>query len=1316
MNTNRIIDNEPLENIHDDSDLLFTNTFVNSISHQDISFNQKENFKRYYEDKKKNAENKKIIELVDEQDIYDDFSKFVNKTVEKTNVIRNTVQKNKQNTIKTEKISTISVDSSNRDFYKYPSQNHFKLDFRKTFYNVKSIKLISSSIPNTDRVIRDTPEEIRTDKISWQNLDDQYIGIYTNCVASTTVSETVDITVPDHGLSTQEYVDPLTIILSNSTTVPSIDGEWSVTIIDSNTLRIPFGGGLTVSGTSQVDVGFPTYTVYLTPGNYSLTTLSVEMQRKMNLVKRSKGTGDYHYFTIDIDNDTDVITVRSYITKVLEIDPISTEEGTGDVTVYSEQHGFKDGDFVLITDISSTGGISSTLLNGLFIVKEATRSSFKYEVNLPSTFSENGGGNAGKTGKPSEFRFIFDMAQSKIVNHLGFPDEDSGVYLNTSVEDTLSVYTKSGTYVELIDTQTIEFTSISHGLEQCETIIMNSITTGYGPTVTLSSNHGLQGKSNVFIYYPTSTPDLYGFYDITINGPDTFILDNVTINSTAVGVNLGDVKINGDKIRLLNFKSIPTITEIEFPVESTTDDTFRIKVYNGIQSIQQDSITNTIIQTNKIYVNHPLHRFNELTSINILPFLQATWDISNTTTDGRTMYSITRGSGKFVSVGRFGSSPPYYNIKTSVDGYSWGFSFDYNRNIQGQLNSVCYAPSVSALSNTPLYVAVGEDNPSNNLVLISSTADIDLGLPNPSNWTVVNISFGGIWESVCWSVELQLFVACGFVSDNNRIMSSPDGTNWTLRPDPSTIYPDFSYKSISWSPELGIFVIVGDGETLFSSDGISWTPSTSYIEDYWESVTWSPELGLFVAVADKLFGTIDNKYAMTSSDGDIWVSQFTPIGSYFRSVAWAPALGIFLAVGSGDTELDVNADSMMTSRNGITWVERSFTPSRYMREVCWASDLNIFVCTAVDPVASPDEYNFLISNISYTDLQCNTLVPHSYTGTRYNDQDLPVYETIVDNADIDIEGHGLQTNDKIIITDSTTTPDINGSYFIEVVDPDIIRIPVTLVSGGTCKVRTGDSVIFSGTDSIPSIDGIQATVIGFDPNDPTYLELDIGINVTTPGTAGIIGRRNIISLHRVESSRPFSNNFAGIPLELINNSYHKIDKIIDENTYTIKTKEFALYSYSGGGNDITISSEKHGSRVFQSNTFTFEEEGSLFRAIELSGEPYIFLVSPNLGTIFSPGHEELGDIFAKILLVGSPGDIIFDSYISTPKVFNPPLSYLNDIQLDVKRRDGYLFNFNNTDYSISLEITEIVDQIEQTGLSGRTGTSDLYDKAFTTVN
>ena len=50
-----------------------------------------------------------------------------------------------------------------------------------------------------------------------------------------------------------------------------------------------------------------------------------------------------------------------------------------------------------------------------------------------------------------------------------------------------------------------------------------------------------------------------------------------------------------------------------------------------------------------------------------------------------------------------------------------------------------------------------------------------------SNWTLRDSAADNEWYSVCWSPELGLFAAVAYSGTGNRVMTSPDGINWTSR-------------------------------------------------------------------------------------------------------------------------------------------------------------------------------------------------------------------------------------------------------------------------------------------------------------------------------------------------------------------------------------------------------------------------------------------------------------------------------------------------------------------------------------------------------
>jgi len=199
------------------------------------------------------------------------------------------------------------------------------------------------------------------------------------------------------------------------------------------------------------------------------------------------------------------------------------------------------------------------------------------------------------------------------------------------------------------------------------------------------------------------------------------------------------------------------------------------------------------------------------------------------------------------------------------------------------------------------------------------------------------------WRSVCWSPELGIFVAVAQSGAGNLVMTSPDGITWTARVASSA----FAWVSVCWSPEKAIFVAVaasGAGSrTMSSPDGVTWTGHNSANDAVaWSSVCWSSGKSLFVAVSSDL--TVNG--AMTSPDGLTWTSRTTPNNGW-NSICWSPEKSVFVAVsGAG-------VNRVITSPDGITWTGRvSSNEGNNWYSVCWSPEKSIFVATSLDNVDS----------------------------------------------------------------------------------------------------------------------------------------------------------------------------------------------------------------------------------------------------------------------------------------------------------------------------------------------------------------------------
>jgi hypothetical protein len=248
------------------------------------------------------------------------------------------------------------------------------------------------------------------------------------------------------------------------------------------------------------------------------------------------------------------------------------------------------------------------------------------------------------------------------------------------------------------------------------------------------------------------------------------------------------------------------------------------------------------------------------------------------------------GKGMFVAV-----SSGSFKVMTSSDGVTW--TVNTSSLPTGQWQSVVWAPEIdNGEGGNGLLVAVSSGPSSNvgNRVMTS---------PDGFNWTSRTSAADLFWQTIAWSPELEIFVALGRAG---ALMTSPDGFNWTQGLTDNTN----SFSSVIWVSELdngeggyGLFVAVGEGpgnnRAMTSPNGIDWT-SRETINNSWSSVTWSTELNLLVSVA---VGFGSGNRVMTSPDGIFWTTRTSAADNGWKSVTWAPELRMFAAVaetGEGD--------------------------------------------------------------------------------------------------------------------------------------------------------------------------------------------------------------------------------------------------------------------------------------------------------------------------------------------------------------------------------------------------------------------------------
>lgn len=286
--------------------------------------------------------------------------------------------------------------------------------------------------------------------------------------------------------------------------------------------------------------------------------------------------------------------------------------------------------------------------------------------------------------------------------------------------------------------------------------------------------------------------------------------------------------------------------------------------------------------------------------------------------------------GRFVAVGTSSTFPnaTVRRIMTSSDAKTWALVPTTGLpTTSGQWTSVAWSPERN------LFVVVGCGRGGN----ITCTSGSNLRVmtsPDGTTWTErTTPDATSNWQSITWSPQLGLFVAVADAGDNS-VMTSSDGTTWTARTAPE----DNAWKSVEWSPQLGLFVAVassGTSRVMTSPDGVTWTARTAAEQNSWNAVVWSPERGQLLATS--LDGT---NQVMTSSDGTTWTPRAAASANPWSSVAWSPQLGLYTAVANNGT------NRVMTSPDGTTWTGSGASMDNAWNAVMWSPGINAFVAVA----------------------------------------------------------------------------------------------------------------------------------------------------------------------------------------------------------------------------------------------------------------------------------------------------------------------------------------------------------------------------------
>lgn len=307
----------------------------------------------------------------------------------------------------------------------HPYPNDYEIELGQTFYNVFGIRLLSTEIPNTERLIKSTPTDKKNNTLYWQNLED----------------------------------------------------------------------------------GDTIYSIDITPGNYTPSSLATEIQTKIEETERSNididnATNDdsnkyitynsYHKSTVTIDSDTDVVTFKMYkevvIEQCLELQQKGSDDHYDTIKINHKNHYLEVGDEIIISNAIMTDGIPISVLNQTHEIYEVIDEN-NYTIQLPMYNQDDDteqtlGGYLVTILSPLKFRMLFNYTDTPGLV-LGFrnPGEETSITpFNSTISNTTEYETdylkdSTGTTTVSVTNNILNFCGENYILLTCP-YIKSSLNTG----------------------------------------------------------------------------------------------------------------------------------------------------------------------------------------------------------------------------------------------------------------------------------------------------------------------------------------------------------------------------------------------------------------------------------------------------------------------------------------------------------------------------------------------------------------------------------------------------------------------------------------------------------------------------------------------------------------------------------------------------------------------------------------------------------------------------------------------------------------------
>ena len=261
------------------------------------------------------------------------------------------------------------------------------------------------------------------------------------------------------------------------------------------------------------------------------------------------------------------------------------------------------------------------------------------------------------------------------------------------------------------------------------------------------------------------------------------------------------------------------------------------------------------------------------------PTLTSHWN-SSSAAGNLNWQKVVAGANLLVAVSSTGANQFLYRrLMVSTDGINWRIEsppkefFEIN-----QTNTW-----ISLAYGNGTYVAISNGSTNTRLSRIIYSENDANTWHSAKNSSSTNVVIANIpWSDIAYSSKLNLFIAVAVSggADTYRLAYSEDGSSWSIDGVSSFVH-GISWSSIVWSQELEIFIVIENVSTnqriMTSNDGKNWTLRTFDINKIISGIIWNKYHGNFIAVSSATAAT--NNVVITKPLG---INSFLPEDQYYN--------------------------------------------------------------------------------------------------------------------------------------------------------------------------------------------------------------------------------------------------------------------------------------------------------------------------------------------------------------------------------------------------------------------------------------------------